>query len=149
MQNNPYGSNQFVLDPRQKLCWDLYVNPKSETFHNAYRSAIKAGYEETYATQITTARWFIDKEKRLNLLNKAEEVLEDTLNMSTQTVKKVGDEEVIIEDPALIKIKQDSAKFVAERVGKHIYSTRNELTGKDGEQIQINVLDYKNSNNTP
>ena len=66
---NPYGANQYVMDPRQKMCWDLYVNPKSETFGNAAQSAIKAGYTDKTANQITTEDWFIGKLRRMNMLN--------------------------------------------------------------------------------
>lgn len=45
-KTNPNGANQYLIDPRQKKCWDLYVNPKSETFGNALQSALKAGYTE-------------------------------------------------------------------------------------------------------
>ena len=46
---NPNKANQWKLDPRQKMCWDLYIDPNSPTFGNAYRSALQAGYEENTA----------------------------------------------------------------------------------------------------
>lgn len=136
---NPNGANQYHLDPRQKLCWDFYVSPKSETFGNAYQSAIKVGYEESYSRTITDTEWFCDKVRRLNMLNKAEKVLDEMLDLDTKTVKEDEDGEQIIKiDPALVKIKQDTAKFIAERVGKaEGYSTRTEHTGKDGESLTI------------
>lgn len=139
-ETNPNGSNQHVNDPRQKLCWDLYVNPNSETFSNGLASAIKAGYEEGTARQITTMPWFIDRLRRLNMLNKAERVLEEMLEMPTQILKLEKDsegeyDEIVRTEPALVKIKQDTAKFVAERVGKEHYSSRSEVTGKDGEAL--------------
>lgn len=42
--SNPNGSNQYNIDPRQRYMWGLYVDPKSETFGNAYQSAIGVGY---------------------------------------------------------------------------------------------------------
>lgn len=114
--NSP--ANQYALDPRQKLCWEYYINPKSETFSNAMQSAIKAGYVEDYASQITTAQWFLDKLRRLNMLSKAEKVLEEMIDMDINNHQKIGDEIVIKKDPALAKIKQDTAKFLAERLGK-------------------------------
>jgi len=135
-KSNPNGANQFSLDPRQKLCWDSYINPKSETFGNAYQSALKAGYEEATANQITTTEWFIGKCRRINLLNKAEKVLEEMIDMPTVNTIEKGDELIVKIDPALTKIKQDTAKFVAERLGKdNGYSTRNELTGPDGSDL--------------
>lgn len=137
--SNPNGSNQYQLDPRQKLCWDFYVSPKSETFGNAKQSAIKAGYEEEYANQITVSNWFLDKLRRLNMLSKAEKVLEEMLELDTKTVKEDEDgEQVIRVDSALVKIKQDTAKFIAERVGKaEGYSTRTEHTGAEGKDLTI------------
>lgn len=167
--SNPNGSNQYHLDPRQKLCWELYVNPKSETFGSARASAIKAGYTEETANQITVANWFLVKSRRSTLFEKAEKVLEDMLTMPVETAdirgyssnrgrnrnRRDGDEEDIGEDeyepvlvvktePALVKIKQDTAKFVAERLGKNDgYSTRTELTGADGGAVEVNMEQKK------
>lgn len=139
MRSNPNNANQYVLDPRQKLCWDFYVSPKSETFGNAYQSGVKAGYEESYCRTITDTEWFCDKVRRLNMLSKAEKVLEEMLELDTKTVKEDEDGEQIIRvDSALVKIKQDTAKFIAERVGKaEGYSTRTEHTGADGKDLTI------------
>lgn len=138
-ESNPYGANSIVLDPRQKLCWEHYINPNSDTFGNALQSALKAGYEYNYANNITKAEWFSQKLLKLNLLIKAEKVLDETLEMSTTTIKKQGDEEILVVDPALMKIKQDTAKFIAETVGKSTYSKRSEITGKDGGSLVNNL----------
>lgn len=126
---NPNGANQYVLDPRQKLCWDLYINPKSETFGNALRSAVKAGYEEDYANQITTTAWFIDKLRRLNMLSKAEKVLDETLELPA--IDKEGNP-----DAALHRLKLDAGKFIAKTLGKDEgYSDRTEHTGAGGKDL--------------
>jgi len=39
-------------DPRQALFLAHYLNPKSDTFSNAYQSGIKAGYSEEYSKVI-------------------------------------------------------------------------------------------------
>lgn len=139
-QTNPNGANQYQLDPRQKLCWELYVNPTSETFGNGLQSAIKAGYSESHANTITTEEWFQGKVRRVGMLSKAEKVLDEMLDMPVEVMKLEKDSEgeygeVVRTEPALIKIKQDTAKFIAERVGKEHYSNRTEMTGKDGEQL--------------
>ncbi len=150
--SNPNGANQYLLDPRQKLCWDLYVNPKSETFGNATQSAIKAGYEPDYADQITVSDWFKGKVRRLNLLDKSEKVLDEVLDMPIETMftetnhyrdgeydDEAEPEEYVKTDPALIRIKLDAAKFVASTQGKDDgYSTRSELSGPNGAAIEIN-----------
>lgn len=146
---NPNGANQYLLDPRQKLCWDLYVNPKSATFGDAKNSALKAGYEETTADQITVAEWFLGKTRRMNLLGKAEKVLEQMLDMPVEIIEydKNGEEDeepqsYLTTDPALVKIKQDTAKFVAERQGKDVgYSTRSEITGANGQNLVPEAAD--------
>lgn len=136
---NPNGANQYVLDPRQKLCWDLYVNPNSETFGNGLQSAIKAGYSESHAATITTEDWFQERVRRINMLSKAEKVLDEMLEMPVEVTEWQGygeeKEQVVVTSPALVKVKQDTAKFIAERVGKEHYSNRTEMTGKDGEQL--------------
>ncbi len=135
-KTNPNGANQYFLDPRQKLCWDLYINPKSETFGNGMQSAIKAGYEEAYANQITTTEWFKEKTRRLNMLSKAEKVLDTTLEL--QSINEEGKV-----DTALLRTQTDVAKFIAERLGKEHYSNRTELTGKDGNAIETNITNPK------
>ena len=142
--NSP--ANQYATDPRQRLCWGYYINPRSETFSNALRSALKAGYEDTYATQITSTEWFRDKVRRLDMLQKAEKVLEETLDMDVSITTIVNELEVIKIDPALAKIKQDTAKFIAERVGKEYYSTRSEVTGANGKEIKGNTIIFKEFN---
>lgn len=122
MQTNPNGANQYQLDPRQKLCWDYYTDPKSETFSNAYQSALKAGYEETTSLQITTEKWFTERVGTLNMLDKAEQNLNKFLEMDEDTDTKT-------------RVKADITKFVAERVGKAKYSTRTELSGIDGKDL--------------
>lgn len=138
--SNPNGANQYQLDPRQKLCWDFYIDPRSETFGNGTQSAIRAGYEPDYADQITTVEWFKGRLRRLNMLSKAEKVLDEMLDMPVETLKFEGKGEdavqVVVTDPALVKIKQDTSKFIAERLGKDDgYSSRNELTGKGGDKL--------------
>lgn len=126
---NPNGANQWILDPRQKLCWELYVNPKSETFGNAFKSGLKAGYEESYCRTILETEWLREKVLRLNLLGKAEKVLNKTLDYSTE------DEEGKVKVD-LLRVQTDVAKTVVTTLGKDEgYSTRSELTGKDGDAL--------------
>lgn len=130
-KTNPAGANQFILDPRQKLCWEYYIDPKSETFGNAYQSAVKAKYEKTSATIITTEKWFIEKLRRLNLLGKAERNLDNILDLPLQ-------------DKANIVL--DASKFVAKTLGKDEgYSERQELTGRNGKDLPIPILKLENN----
>jgi hypothetical protein len=131
-KTNPYGSNATLLDPRQKYCWDYYIDIRSDTFSNALQSAVKAGYSSNSATHITSQKWFVEKVRKLGFLSKAEQILEDILDMPvvTREIKnKDGSiQEYMITDTSLIKIKQDTAKFICERLGKNEgYSTKQEL----------------------
>lgn len=136
-----------LLNAKQKLAWDSYVNPKSKTFGNGLQSALHAGYQENYASTITTRPWWVEKVRRLRLLSKAERVLDEMLEMPVEVlsegVKITKDGKIervpfVETSPALVKIKQDTGKFVAERLGKDQgYSTRTELSGPEGGPIQI------------
>ena len=137
---NPNGANQYLFDPRQKLCWDLYIDPKSETFGNAKQSAIRAGYVEDYADQITTAEWFLGKLRRFNMLHKAERNLDRALETN---YIDIGTGEIRSD---VMRIVMDVSKTVVTTLGKDEgYSTRSELTGKDGEKLMpiplLNAID--------
>lgn len=150
-------ANQYVVDPRAALAWKYYVSRTSPTWSNALRSALKAGYSKTHAVQITSEGWWRERARRMNLLDKSEKVLEEMLDLPVKVIKlnkrslNIGDEDdeegertdmVVQTDPALVKIKQDTAKFVSERLGKSSepgedmsYSTRNEVTGAGGKSF--------------
>ena len=139
---NPYGSNQFMLDPRQLTCWKYYTDHKSETFGSARGSAIRAGYDEEYASQITTSEWFLAKVRRMNMLSKAEKVLNETLEIDHTESGKVV--------PSILSIKNDVAKFLAKTQGKNEgYSERHEHTGKDGADLPTPIAILSNLNALP
>ena len=52
-------------------------------------------------------------------------------------------------DADLLRIKQRESEFVRNTLGKEDYSTRQEHTGKDGEPLKINVIQYGDNNSTP
>lgn len=124
-------SKKKSLDPKQIAFLAGYTNPNSETFSNALQSALKAGYKQEYAESLTYQMpdWLSENLGNVRLLSKAEKVLEETLDMDTLDAKGNRDNQAV-------KIKQDSAKFVAETVGKKKYSKRQEVTGLDGADIK-------------
>lgn len=129
MEETVDDEKEIILDIRQHKMWGFYINPKSETYGNAYKSSLKAGYTESSALTITNAQWFKIKMRRLNLLSRAEKVLKKTLDMDT-----MGDNGK--EQADLLRVQNDAAKFVAKTLGKDEgYSERTEVTGKDGENI--------------
>jgi hypothetical protein len=146
-KSNPNKANQYVLDPRQKLCWDFYTDPKSETFSSGLASALKAGYERGTAEQITVADWFIEKLRTLNMLDKAERNLDKIMDMETEQMVETKDGGLLSkQDAALVGQVAKVSMFIAERVGKATYSTRTELTGANGGAIQINKEDLELAN---
>lgn len=134
-----------VLRPQQELFLASYTNPKSDTFGNAYKSALHSGYSEEYSQNITgqLPDWLSEYISDFKMLRKAERALDKTLEDDYDS------EEIIINglpsgfkkrEPTLSKIKQDSAKFIAERLGKKKYSSRSEITDGEGKAIQGNTI---------
>lgn len=129
-------------DDRQLKFLEYYLDPKSETYTNALQSALKAGFAQQYAESITAQMpaWLLEALGKEQRLAKAEKVFDECLTMETKTVIKKGEIEVEINDPQLLKIKQDTAKFLAETIGKDKgYTKRGELTGKDGQELKFVV----------
>ena len=62
------------LTPKQKSFLENYLDIKSETFGNALRSALKAGYTEEYAESITSKdlKWLADNVGDVKMLVIAE-----------------------------------------------------------------------------
>ena len=152
-RNNPNKVNQYTdPDPRQSLFLSYYLDPKSDTFSNALQSGLKAGYSQEYSENITSClpKWLSDSLGDMKLLEKAEKVLNYTLEMDDTEAVVVNGEEVDRKiNPSLTKIKQDTAKFVAETVGKTKYSKRSEHTGPNGKELPTPILAYVRGNNSP
>jgi phage terminase small subunit len=107
-------SNQKTSDPREQLCWDLYIEKLSVGVSNAYQSAIEAGYSQSHADNITLQGWFkerLQKLKRKDLVSKAEKLLEKTLDYKSE-----DDEGKIKVD--LLRVQTDVAKHVTNSLGK-------------------------------
>lgn len=132
-------ANQHTPDPRQALFLSYYIDPKSETFSNAYQSALKAGYEEEYAKVILNKDldWLSESVKDMNLLHKAEKRLNQVLDFEPV------DEEGKI-DNSLLANQMKAITLVAKGIGKAKYSERSEVTGADGQPL---VVTFDNSFN--
>lgn len=128
-KNNPNGANQYQADPRQSLFIKNYLDPKSETFSNAYQSALKAGYEDEYAKVIVSKDldWLSESINDEEMVRKAEKNLRNLMDSEDE------------------KIKGDISKFVAGRLGKKKWSDRIEHTGAEGGDIKVNIVNYGNS----
>jgi phage terminase small subunit len=138
--NSPYAEDLDKIinnNPQKKLFWELYFNPESPCFGNATESALKAGWTDSGAKEVTRQRWFKSGLKRTDMADQAEVVLHDSLKMTTMATKMVGGVEVVVEDPQLIKIKQDTAKYVTGTLLKNVYSTKTESETKHSGEINL------------
>lgn len=121
-------------NPKNDLMWSMYVDPGSSTFGNARASAIAAGWVKGGANSVTDEPWFLQRCAQSRLVETAEKVLQDMLD--TEDIEKVvfeGKEYNILRtSPALRKIKQDTAKFVAERLAKQHYAAQSALDVTSG-----------------
>ena len=139
---NPNGANGTTSDPREQVMWDFYIDSMRENRVNAYESAIKAGYEESTARQITVRSWFIERLEdleRKDMLSKAEKKLAKSLTYEVENEK--GE---IKTD--LLRIQVDVSKHLTETLGKKKgYSKRTELTGEDGQQLIVERTNYAGS----
>lgn len=117
-------ANQYSIDPRQAIFLKHYIDPKSETFANAKRSAMKAGYSEQYADRILSEdlEWLSDALRYEDIIKKAEKNLVEFMD---------------IEDN---RIRADMTKFTLERLNKKKFSTRQELTGAEGKDLPTPIL---------
>lgn len=81
-RTNPNGANQWVVDPRQELFLSYYLDPNSETWSNATKSALKAGYGEEYSQNLTSQMptWLSEKLGDNSLLKTALINLDEFLN---------------------------------------------------------------------
>lgn len=106
------------------------------TFCNIRQSALKAGFSEHYANNISgrpnPPKWWVEFRDSNEFLRA------EMLRMSEQHFYNVLQTSDSTEDIERFKLKQRTAEFVSERVGKEIYSTRQELTGADGRRLFTN-----------
>lgn len=122
-----------VQDPRTALFKANYTDPKSGTFGNATRSAIKAGYSETYADNLChlMPAWFSD------LLEDDGMMRADMLRKAQRNIKAIVDEpKPETKDDKNLWFK--ASEFVSGTLGRDFYSTRQEVTGADGRRLFTN-----------
>ena len=107
-----------LLNPQQEMFLSYYTNPKSETFSNALQSALKAGYSQEYAENITSLLpdWLSESIGDMKRLRKAEKNLEEVQNI------QIYSEEGKL-DANLIDKRTKVDMFIAERLNKQKYST--------------------------
>jgi hypothetical protein len=119
-----------VYDPRVDIFKQFYLRPDSYTFFNIRQSALRAGYSEQYANNISTQqpKWWKELQAsseftRAKMLHAAENNLYEYVSEPTPT------------DASHKRIQADVSKYVTERLGKEHYSSRQEMTGADGRRL--------------
>lgn len=115
--------DDFKLDLRQAKFVMFYCLPNSETYSNAYKSALKAGFTDSYARNITT--------ENLDWMNRALSEITGaiTKNSLIQKSKEVIQETLEGKDKRLA---QDSAKFVLKTDTD--FSDKHDITS-NGESV--------------
>lgn len=118
-----------TFNPKAEMFKQFFLSPTSTTFMNVRGSAIRAGYSEMYADNITvqSPKWWNELKEgaeymRASMLQSAEKNIKRTL-VDTP------------ENETALKLQHDASKFVSERLGKDFYSTRQELTDKGGRRL--------------
>lgn len=136
MTSNPNKANGTTSDPREQVCWDLYVKSITKGRENAMQSALKAGYSKDHARNITLQGWFkerLARLKRKDMLSKAERNLDKILDFNMLT------EEGKVNTPVATLVANISTT-VAKTIGKDFYSDRTEHTGADGKDLPIPII---------
>ncbi len=152
-----------LFHPQRAKFLALYLNPDSESYGNAFRSAVGAGFAEEYAKTITAQmpQWLaenIKSDKSTRMLSKAERNLEELLDFET-TVPAIGAFGPIFEksigadgkevktqvfktNTEMLKIKSDVSKFVAERLGRLKYGVKDQPAPPASQIVNYNLF-YK------
>lgn len=139
-------------NPKRRSFLAFYQDPKSETFGNVLRSALKAGYKQQYAENLTSHKpnWLVENlgnDKSVSMLEKAERNIDEMLDMETErTVYTKEGKEYKKLNTEVLKVKADVTKFVAERIGRSKFGAKAEIVNSN-TNIQINILNYGGNNN--
>lgn len=142
---SPNGS---VKDPREQVCWDLYIKSWKAGMPNAAEAARIAGYAPNTCLNITGQRWFKkrkDKLRRSKMMENAERNIARILNMGYTEIKKLEDgtdKEVVDKD--ILKVVADMSKTIVTTLGKDLgYSAKAELrvSAAPTPILKLNTID--------
>lgn len=126
------------LTPQQQEFLKAYLDPKSPTWGNAYKSALKVGYSEEYSQNITGQMpdWLSDNISDTSMVQKATRNLDMALDGLLDDAEKGGK-----------PIQMRATEFTLKGIQKTKWSDRVELTGKDGKELPVPIL-YVSENNS-
>lgn len=124
------------LNPQQEAFLKAFLDPKSNTWGNYTQSALKVGYSKDYAENITHLMpdWLSDNIGKTKLVQKAEKNLENALDG-------------LLDDPEKGKkeIQWKATEMTLKTLKKTDYSERTEVTGANGEALNITLVRYEDS----
>lgn len=125
------------LTPQQKIFLKHYLDPKSDTWSNGLQSAIKAGFSEEYAKVMMSRDldWVSENVNDDKLLRKANKNLDLALDGGLDDKEKGGR-----------PIQMRATELTLKGLQKSKWSERQELTGKDGKEIQGNTIIFRDFN---
>ena len=128
-------AKERLLDPKQEAFLHYYTDRRSNSFCNAYQSAIKAGYSESYALNIKhlLPDWLSESIGDTTRLRKAEQLMDKIIALEAMTEDGKVDNSLIANQIKVISL-------IAKGIGKGKYSERTELTGKEGGPIETKDL---------
>ena len=119
-----------IFSPKQIKFGMYYYLHDSPTFGNALQSAIRAGFSEKYAKNITV--------KNLEWL---EDIVVEIGGKGVSKDKRVLDKSLDSEDE---KIAQDTAKFIAKTTTE--FSEKQDIVS-NGETLTVATLEFVNGDN--
>ncbi|KKQ94901.1 MAG: hypothetical protein UT21_C0011G0009 [Candidatus Woesebacteria bacterium GW2011_GWA1_39_11b] len=146
-KRNPNGAGPYGTDPRQDVCWDLYMKSIQRGHPSAHAAALEAGYAPNTSLQITSMKWFKERKEKLSrrrMFSKAERNLSRVLDMEYSTIKLMEDgaevEEINIDK---LKIVTDVSKLIVQTLGKDEgYSTKVVEDKNVNQEITIKSISY-------
>ena len=122
------------IDPQKQLFLDLYKDPASETFGNAYRTALKCGYSEAHSKKLTSRVDWIpaNMQSDVKLIQGAEQHFRDIIELMPNYDDKLGID--------IAKMKTDVAKYITDNLAKQKYNKKGDEQGDT--KVQINITNY-------
>jgi len=122
-------------NPKQDLFITNYKDITSDTFGNLYQTALKVGYNESYARSITSHApdWLTaNTQSDVNMIKGAEQHFRDIIELMPNYDDKLGID--------IAKMKTDVAKYITDNLAKQKYNKKGDEQGDT--KVQINITNY-------
>lgn len=127
---------QQQLDPRQQLFLANFLDPKSKTFSNVYKSAKVAGFGNEYCKSLSSVmpKWLSDNIIYSRITKQAE-----------KNVLKFTSDEYDND-----KIKADMTKFSLERLKRKVWAGKGDTSKQDGLiSVEVNIRNLVEKGSDP